>query len=293
MADFGSIDRIFRGSIDMHVHHGPDTFMLRRVDALEAARQAQQAGQRAIVLKSHKYPTAPLATIISQVVPGVQVFGSICLDAEMGGLNSHALKCSAQLGAKVVWMPTSSARNSINKIATVLGIPAEGPGCCILDEKGRLVPEIAGILDLVKAYDLVLANGHMSPAETFALFEAARARGINKLVVTHPLETDVVDLPVTIEDQKRLAQMGAFIEHTVFGLLPTSSGLRASEVAAAIRVVGPERVIISSDLGQIQNPPPAEGMRIFIAALLKEGFSAHDVELMAKVNPAGLLGLAA
>ena len=96
------IDELLQGSIDMHLHHGPDSFLPRRVDALEAARQAQQMGMRAIVLKNHHYPTAPLATMVSQLVPGMGVFGSLCLDFEIGGLNFYALECSAKLGAKVV-----------------------------------------------------------------------------------------------------------------------------------------------------------------------------------------------
>ena len=60
-----NIDKLLQGSIDMHMHHGPDTSVTgRRVDALEAAQQAEQAGMRAIVLKNHDYSTAPLAYIV-------------------------------------------------------------------------------------------------------------------------------------------------------------------------------------------------------------------------------------
>ena len=47
--------------------------------------------------------------MVSKLVPEVNVFGSICLDYEVGGLNSYALEASAKLGARVVWMPTHSA----------------------------------------------------------------------------------------------------------------------------------------------------------------------------------------
>ncbi len=225
MADFRQIEALFRGSIDMHIHHDPDTFLPRRLNALEAAQQAQAAGQRAIVLKSHKYPTAPLATIINQVVPDIKVFGAITMDYEIGGLNAHALKTSAQLGAKIVWMPTSAAKNSINKIASRLGIPAEGPGISLIDKKGKLVPEMEEILEIVKKYDMVLANGHISPAETYPLFETAKEMGIRKMVLTHPTEVDVYDEVFTLADQKRLAKMGVYIEYTVCGLLPTAARL--------------------------------------------------------------------
>jgi len=48
---------------------------------------------------------------------------------------------------------------------------------------------------------------------------------------------------------------------------------------------------MSSDLGQFWNPPPAEGMRLFIATLTRKGISAREIELMVKVNPARLLDL--
>ena len=95
----------------MHVHHGPGAIVYR-ADALDTARQARQMGMRAIVLKNKYYPTTPLATLVSQLVPEVKVFGSICLDYEVGGLNFHAVAASAKLGARVVWMPTHSSSNS-------------------------------------------------------------------------------------------------------------------------------------------------------------------------------------
>ena len=86
-----NIDDLVRGSIDLHVHHGPGTGECR-MDALDTARYASQMGIRAIVLKNHNYDTAPLATMVNKLVPDVKVFGSMCLDYEAGGLNSYALK---------------------------------------------------------------------------------------------------------------------------------------------------------------------------------------------------------
>jgi hypothetical protein len=62
-----NIDKLLSGSIDMHIHPGPDTFKCR-VDALEAARQASQAGMKAIVIKNHFYSTAPIANMVNQLV---------------------------------------------------------------------------------------------------------------------------------------------------------------------------------------------------------------------------------
>ena len=62
-------------------------------------------------------------------------------------------------------------------------------------------------------------------------------------------------------------------------------------MAEAIRVVGAERCILSTDLGQVYNPAPAEGMRMMIGYMLKCGLTEKEIELMVKTNPARLLGL--
>ena len=70
---------------------------------------------------------------------------------------------------------------------------------------------------------------------------------------------------------------------TADGTMPT--------FAEAIRKVGPEFCILSSDLGQQGNPLPPDGFGAFLVALRGKGFSVQEVERMAKQNPARLLGL--
>jgi len=54
-------------------------------------------------------------------------------------------------------------------------------------------------------------------------------------------------------------------------------------MADAIKFIGAEHCIISSDLGQYYNPPPAEGMRMFIAPAAEDGLSPTERwEFMAK-----------
>jgi len=66
-----NIDELLSGSIDMHVHPGL-VRGLSRIDTIEAARQAQQAGMKAIVIKSHIYPAAAVAVIVNQMVPNMK-----------------------------------------------------------------------------------------------------------------------------------------------------------------------------------------------------------------------------
>jgi len=285
---FINIDELVAGSIDMHMHPGL-AGGLSRIDAVEAARQAQRVGMKAIVLKSHNY-TAAVAVLVNQLVPDIKVFGSICLDYEIGGLNIHALENSVQLGAKVVWMPTFSSANSINMMRAQ-GLPLKGEGFSILDEVGNLVTEMEPILSLIQKNNMVLATGHISPQEIFVLVKEAQRVGIKKIVITHPMDKEFMEKVLTIGELQQLAKAGAFIEFTIIGILPNEFGHDPAQLAQVIKTIGPEHCIVTTDLGQPQNPLPVEGMRLFISTLLHHGITPEEIELMVKVNPAGLLDL--
>ena len=278
-----AIDNLLKGSIDMHMHAGPDPRVERRLDALQAAREAQEAGMRAIVLKSHEYPTAPLASILNQLVPDVTVIGSIALDFEVGGLNPRAVEASARMGAKIVWMPTFSSDNDMKK----RGMSAEG--IRILDEKGELLAPIHEILDIIKQYSMVLATGHVSVEESFALVEAAQKARLPKIVVTHPL-LESLGASLSLEQQQQMVDKGAFIEHCFVSAMPLG-GFHPKKIAEAVKAVGAEHCVLSTDFGQAHNPAPADGMRMAIATMLLCRLTEQEVELLVKVNPAGLLGL--
>ena len=177
-----AVDNLLKGSIDMHAHYGPDAFAVRKLDALEGAQLARQAGMRAIVLKNHQYCTAPLASIINQVVPGILVFGSVTLNTQAGGLNPDVVEAAVKSGAKVVWMPTQSSNYDFmrNILRT--------DGISILDEKGNLLPSVEIILDIVKQYGIVVATGHLPVNEALVLVDSARNKGISKIVATAPVK---------------------------------------------------------------------------------------------------------
>jgi hypothetical protein len=283
------LDELLAGSIDMHLHIGPDE-MDTRVTGLQAAEQAAEVGMKAIVLKNHSYPTTSVAVLVRELVLDVKVFGGICLDYEIGGLNIDALQKHARIGVKVAWMPTFSSKNSRAKMRA-LGLQFDGEGFSILNDNAKLVPEIDPLLDIIKQHDIVLATGHMSPAEIFALVESARKKNIEKIVITHPSDGEFMEIILTVEELRKLAGMGAFIEQTTVTLLPTEFYRSPQERVEMIRAIGVEHCIMSTDLGQYWNPYPAEGFRFFMAILLRNGLSPEDIEIMAKKNPSWLLGL--
>jgi hypothetical protein len=292
MVTFAQINELLSGAIDMHVHFGPDPHLPRRVDFISAAQQAQEAGMRAIVLKSHSYPTAPCAHAARQAAPALEVIASICLDEEIGGLNVHALETSAALGAKIAWMPTFSAANSIRKISTALGLELKSNGIRIIDADGQLVPKAVECLHCIHKHDMVLATGHLSPPEIFALMAECERIGHTKIVITHALEVNVLEQALTVDQMIDLARRGAFIEHCMLTCLPAHKRpLNPPEMIEVMRAIGPERCVCGTDLGVAYHPAPAEGMRMFISTMLRHGLSEEDVRQMVQTNAARLLGL--
>lgn len=276
---------LVQGAIDMHCHHGPDPHRRRSVDAEEAAREADAIGMRALVLKSHAYPTGPIAILMQKQVRRLRVFGGICCDFEVGGLNPAAVEVALRTGARVVWMPTFSSIPDRRK----LRLP--GPGIALLDGRGAPVSPLHEILRLAKAHDAVVATGHIDLPELFALADACRALGVT-LVMTHALETQV-GADHTLAHVVEMADRGAIIEFTYLSCMP--GGFAAthapSTFAHAMATVGPARAIMSTDFGQDRSPHPAIGMQLFIDEMLRAGLTAGDVDLMARRNPARLLGL--
>lgn len=288
--DDSQIGKILRGSIDTHVHFGPD-ILPRRYNALETALIARDMGIRGIVLKNHNYPTAHLTSLVSELVPDIAVFGGICLEYECGGLNAHAVETAAKLGAKVVWMPVFCSTNSIALVARNLGVDIKGDGISILGTNGKLVPEVVDILKIIKDYDMVLATGHISAREILALVEKAKQWGVAKIVVTHAMSDFLSESILKPEERQMLAREGVLIEHCAWQISPTGGRADPADVAAAIKNEGPSNCIMSTDSGGIAHPNVAEGMRMFISAMLRCGLSEEDITSMVKLNPARLLGL--
>jgi hypothetical protein len=274
------------GAVDMHCHHGPDPHRERSVDAAEAVAEADAVGMAGLVLKSHAYPTGPIAMLLQKTTERLRVFGGICCDFEVGGLNPAAVEVALRTGTKVVWMPTFSSVIDRRKLR--LG----GDGIPVIGETGRLVPACQEILRLARAYDAVVATGHIDLPELFAVVDGARELGV-RCLMTHALETQV-GADHTLGHVQELADRGAMIEFTYLTCIPGGFAATKSPeaMAQAMMRIGPERVVMSTDFGQARSPHPAEGMRLFIADMLRCGVPAPAVVQMARDNASVLLGFA-
>jgi Family of unknown function (DUF6282) len=273
------------GAIDLHCHFGPDAHRERSVTALEAAAQAHEAGHAGVLLKSHTEPTAQLARIVDDAVDGIAVYGGICCDHEVGGLNPAAVEVALALGGRIVWLPTLASRQDVvNGVAAQLGIP--GPGLVVIDDDGEILPEVQEIAALCRDHDAVLATGHTSADEHFAV---ARAFGAGqRVIVTHALE-DLVGPHLSVADLVELADLGAWIELCALTCVGALASRPVGDLAAAAEQVGPARCTLASDYGQAVNAPPVDGLQQFADLLAAEGLGPDAIRTMVVANPATLV----
>lgn len=274
---------VLRGAIDVHVHSMPDS-RPRALHGIEAARQAKARGMRAIVLKNHYEWTSGLAYLARQEVPGIEVFGGVDLNLPVGGVNPHAVEYMRQSTGgygRIVWMPTFDSENAVRFDKANRPFVSVSRG-------GELLPAVKEVIGLIARYNLVLATGHSTAEEGLMLLREAKRAGVQRMVVTHAINPPVL---MTVPQMQEAAKLGAFIEFVGSTLRPPDAQARMDRFADAIRKIGPEFCILSSDLGQEGNELPVDGFAAFLAAMRARGFSAQEVDRMSKENPARLLGL--
>ena len=274
-----SLAQTLTGAIDMHAHSDPDGTP-RSIDAIDLARLAKSRGMRAIVLKNHYEPTASLAYLVRKEVPGIEVFGGISLDLTVGGVNPAAVEWMTKVKGgygRVVWMPTFDSEHQVTSSGQ------KRPFARVAKD-GRLVPEVVQVIAIIAKNNLVLETGHSSPAEALLLIREARRQGVQNILVTHAMDPLV---GMSVAEMQEAAKLGAYLEFK--WVKPGSNDAKNS--AQAIRQVGPEFCVLSSDLGQAANPLHPDGLLAFYQYLHSQGFSENEIDRMAKVNPAKLLGL--
>jgi len=272
-----------KGALDIHVHSSPDD-RPRSLDAIEAARMARARGMRAIVLKNHYESTAGLAYLVRKVVPDIELFGGIDLNLTVGGINPAAVEHMTRVSGgwgRMVWMPTFDAENQVR-------YAKETRPFVSVSRDDELLPAVTQVISLIAKHSLALATGHSSAQEVLLLVREARRQGVQRIVVTHAMNAPIL---MTVPQMQEAATLGAFIEFVGGSLAAADAVARIDRFADAIRKVGPEFCILSSDLGQMGNALPADGFGAFLVAMRGKGFSERDVERMSKQNPARLLGL--
>jgi hypothetical protein len=287
---------LLQGAVDIHIHHGPDLYP-RIQDAFELAQDAKAAGMRGVCLKTHNFPTAPMALLARKHVPGIDIFGSITCNLEVGGVNPSAVEAAIKYEARQIWLPTIDSTNHALVTGSVgqhgRGLTIKGglsdyarkkPRLFLLDDEGNLAPALHEIFSMVADADIILNLGHISFKEMTAIVPAAQRAGVKRIICDHPFFSCL-----SLGQQSELADQGVWINFTAGELLPRWWRVSVADFAAAIRNVGVPRAVISSDCGQLHNPPMVEALRISCQLLLEEDFTADEIKRLLHHNPAELL----
>ena len=300
-AQDAAVDPILRGAIDLHAHLDPDGYgpggAGRSLDALDLAKLAQEAGMRGFVIKQHYDQSASAAYLVNKLYPDLEIFGGLGTNFATGGLNPAAVRQMADVKGglgRIVWMPTWDAEHYVRNHGNDRAFISVARNGELLPEAKALIQAVAETSGKTRVTGgrVVLATGHNHPEEVLLITAEARRLGL-EVIVTHPTLESV---GMNIEQMKRAVDMGAYLEF-VSGF--TRDETRTREAIEAIRAVGPEHCVVTSDRGQGRGPEGdqgrapthLEGLVAAANALRAAGFTEQELNVMFKENPAKLLGL--
>jgi hypothetical protein len=292
---------LVRGAFDTHIHVGPDV-VERRIDDISLARRFEELGMAGFVLKSHYTSTAERASVVRAAVPGIEALGAIALNRAVGGMNPLAVEIAAREGARTVWMPTVDSVNESHErdappgasvpvwVKLQLDLREQGieiEPVPVVDEAGAVLPETREVLAMIARHGMVLATGHLGRDEIFAVVDAALEERVAEIVITHP---EFPSQDVSQRDQRALVERGALLERCF--TTPHTGKIAWEAWIDNIRAAGPEHSVLSTDLGQVFNPPVQDGMALMVDRLLEAGFEEEEVHEMAVENTRRVAGVA-
>jgi hypothetical protein len=222
----------------------------------------------------------------------------------MGGFNSSAIYASAVMSKKypiIVWFPTVHAENHLKKNKSKFEFPPEwvkDPNFIarkkselraikVTDWNNKLYDKCDRVLRMIKKMNCILATGHLSWKESEVLATEALNMGI-KVIITHPMQRDI---KMPLKTQKKLADKGAFIEYCYIMYLDRDNpgDYPPEEQARCIKEIGADKVILTSDGGQIRNPGPTKCLHEYIKLLQPHGLEKKDFHQMLVNNPKTIL----
>jgi len=289
---------LMRDALDIHTHLDPDSLgthsnqAARALDVIDMARRARSAHMRGFVVKQHYDQTAQLAYLARKEVPGVEVFGMLCSNRTVGGLNPEAVHHFTEViggYARIVSMPTWDAENYVrqSRNPTRAAVP--------VSRDGKLLPETIALIETVahaqirdSGAKLALATGHVSAEEALLVIREARRQGIDRVVSTHAIGTPI---NMTLAQMKEAAGLGAYIEFVANFLTVERASFTVQQYYDAIREIGPAHVILSSDGGQVNRPFPDDLIAQAAYDLRQRGLTDAELRAMMVENPATLLSL--
>ena len=278
------------GMYDLHIHPAP-SLQKRRFSALEAVKLASEKKMAGVLFLDHTYNTTTMARTINEMNYCAKAFGTIMLNEAVGGLNPSVVEIALRLGTKQIQMPTYSSKAHFDAYGDdqqIFPYKKRIKPITLLDDHGRLIPDVEEILGLLKGTDAFLGTGHISPLEIDGLVK--RAKQLQVTVVLNSASTDMPGIP--LEDQRKWADEKTFMEHDYMAIteVPHQTTPIAT-VVGQIRGVGAERCVLGTDSGTVRLPDNVAAMESFVGRLLEAGLKEKEIELMTKRNPSIVLGI--
>jgi hypothetical protein len=172
----------------------------------------------------------------------------------------------------------------LGRVAPSFGEYAARTAIALCEAGGALSGRARAVIDACRAAGVALATGHASIEESRAVAAYCAEIG-QRLLITHPLHytTDPAEL-------REFADMGAYLEFCNAPLVHPDGHLTVRDVHAALSGVGPERVILTTDVFSRWVPPEPECLRMFVEQLAYLGWTAEQIATMVATNPRALLG---
>ena len=281
--------------VDLHVHIGPEP--IPRKFTLETLVSEENGRIRGIGLKNHFYPTAPFIANLKNTID-LELIGSVVLNNYVGGLNPDVVYSTAKISERpiIVWFPTINADNYLKRSKYEIRpewvdrrfksrLSSEIRGINVINSLGKLTEKALSVLKMIKDNNSILATGHISAAETEIVVAEALGLGIDKIIITHPMY-QLIAMP--IEKQIEISQTkGVYIEVPYSMYAIDKIGIH--RLTKVIKKVNPSKVIISSDVGQINMPGPSAALEEFTLLLKENGIDEDSINRMGNTNPRKLI----
>jgi len=305
--DLGLTDPALIGAIDIHAHIGPSSGwnnnIQRAIDIVDEGKFARLRGMRGFAIKEHHgTESAGMAYVMRKLYPELEVYGRFAMNFAVGGVNMGAVYHFANVQGgwgRIVEMPTTDAEYRIlggprgegsdrnpesqetmeGSRPYMLWMPPGAPKYVSVSRNGELLPEVKFVIAQVAKMKTIqsfgklsLSTGHSSGAEDVLVMREAAKYGLN---VVSPHHTDMNEAQL-----KEYLNLGGYVGIHQDGF-----------TAEAVRKVGAEHVIASSDVGFRNAPFHTDVLAMMAKNARAGGLTEREINLAFKENPAKFLNL--
>lgn len=299
------------GAIDIHCHAHEG-----QQDALGVAKLASMSGMRGILYKTI-IGRADSAGAVRKVKASLDAWadtagvtpvdcwaGASVTEGFMSEIRPERCRDVLASGVIALWMPNNTSANTLSIVGgkprawDKNADPADHTpplswedalkyGHYLLDDAGKLKPEIDEIFRMAHDQGAAIFFGHPTKQEFIAMAELSYKIGFKRGVVDHPFSPFV---NLSIEEMKQFGSAGLWMNFTFDELSPLL-GVDPANMYAAINAAGVDRSTLSSDAGEPLFPDSVESLRLMRGYMTAFGCTAEEIHTMSCVNPAFIVGL--